>query len=75
MIFGIGRGVGDQEDATGFVVPVLAAEVEGRESGPVDGVHVGLGPAEDGRRLGITPPGRLVKSTIPVLKQQQQVRR
>ena len=68
MIFGIGRGVGEEEDPTGFVVTVLAAEVKRRETGPVDGVHIGLGSAQKGGRLGVAPPGRLVKSAIAVLK-------
>ncbi len=67
MIFGVGIGVGPEEDPTRFVVAVLAAEVERREAGPVDGVDVGLLLSQDRHRLRVAPPGRLVQRAVAVL--------
>lgn len=67
MIFGVGIGVGPEEDPTRFVVAVLAAEVERRETGPVDGVDVGLLLSQDRHRLRVAPPGSLVQRAVPVL--------
>ena len=46
---------------------VLAAKVKRREAGPVDGVDFRPLAAQDGGRLRVTPPGRLVQSAVPVL--------
>lgn len=67
VIFCVGIGVGKQEDATGFVVPVLAAQVERREAGPVHRVHVRPLAAQDQRRLRVAAPSGLVKCAIAVL--------
>jgi hypothetical protein len=67
VIFGVGIGVGPEEDPTRFVVAVLAAEVEWREAGPVDGVDVGLLLSQDRYRLRVAPPGRLVQRAVAVL--------
>ena len=52
----------------GFVVAVLAAEVEWGESAPVLDVGVGLGLAEVVHRLAEPLPGRLVQRRVAVLK-------
>ena len=59
----------EQQDPAGLVVPVLAAEVEGREPAPVLDVEVGLGPAEGVDGLAVALPGRLVEGSVAVLEQ------
>ena len=74
MILDIGRSVGDEENSTRFIMAVLAAEMKWSESRPIDGVHVAaiiatglLMTDEDRGCLRVSPPGRLVQGAIPVL--------
>jgi hypothetical protein len=57
VIFGVGIGVGPKEDPTRFVVSILAAKMKRRETGPIDGIDVGLLLSQDRHRLRISPPG------------------
>ena len=70
MVFGIGVGEGEEENAAGFVVSVLAAEVEGGETGPVGGVHVAAVLAQQRRRSAVAPPRHLVQRAVQMLHTQ-----
>lgn len=67
VIFSVGIGVGPQQDPARLIVAVLAAQVQRREAGPVDGIDVGLVLAQNSHRLRVTPPGSLVQSAVAVL--------
>ena len=66
VVFDVWFAAGQQEDPAGFVVAVLAAEVEGSEAAPVLDVGVGLGLAEDAHALAEPLPGGLVEGRVAV---------
>ena len=68
VVLDIRFAAGEEDDPTGLVVPVLAAEVEGGKAAPVLDVEVGPVPAEQPHRLAKPLPGRLVQGRVPVLQ-------
>ena len=68
MVFCVGVGQGEEKNSTGFVVSVLAAEVEGSEAGAVGGVDVSAVLAQQRRRLAVAAPCHFVQRAVQMLQ-------
>ena len=71
VILDVGLASGPQDDPTGLVVAVLAAEMEGRESTAIPEIKVGAVLAQRLHRPAEPLPRRLVQGRVPVLQKDE----
>ena len=73
VVFNVGFASRPEKDPACFVVAVLTAEVERRETAAVSQVKVGLALAQKIHRLAEPAPSALVQSRVPVLQKQRDI--